>query len=188
MRGCHEQVLQPLLKIDREHVSQLLHAAASCPNGITAQLLRTGGKPDVVDDKQRTALWLAASHGNKVAADALLAAGANPRGHGALIGVLVERVDEIDQPTAAGNTALMLASRRGVDEVVRLLLSRGAKPNLRNANGNTALMLAVSGRHLSAARLLIEHGADKNLRNKKRERASEIAAAADFPELVALLR
>jgi ankyrin repeat protein len=63
-------------------------------------------------------------------------------------------------------TPLILAVKRGVNEIVEILLERGANPNLQDANGRTALMYAVE-QNKNTTPLLIRYGADLQLQNKR---------------------
>ena len=56
-----------------------------------------------------------------------------------------------------GNTALIYASLRGLNNIAELLLDNGANPNIRNRHGNTALMIAESRRNYDITRLIRDH-------------------------------
>ncbi len=68
------------------------------------------------------------------------------------------------------------------------LAAAGVHVDAKNANGNTALMLAAQEGRLQAVRVLLGARADPVIRNKKREQAHTIAAAANHPEVTALLQ
>ncbi len=57
---------------------------------------------------------------------------------------------------ADGNSALMLASKKGNDHLVRLLVSAGSNVNKFDNQGNNALLLAVKNGHVATAELLID--------------------------------
>jgi len=57
----------------------------------------------------------------------------------------------------AGQTALMLASSRGRDDVVEMLLEAGADVNAQDDDGSTALMCAAEHGAISVVKLLLAH-------------------------------
>jgi len=97
------------------------------------------------------------------ALEALAAAGANPcavdergsealmaaayRGHVAVARWILDHANcDVNHRTGAGQTALMMASLFGREEVVGLLLERGADPGIVDLDGNTASSLAKNQR------------------------------------------
>ncbi len=91
-----------------------------------------------------TALMFAAQVGDVASARLLVDAGAN-----------------VNDQSAAGTSATVLAAHSNHDEVVALLLDRGADVNAASA-GYTALHAAILRRNIKAVQVLIEHGADVN--------------------------
>lgn len=73
---------------------------------------------------------------------------------------------DVDARDRLGNTALILSSDGGYQEVVRLLLSYKASVNAVNKFGYTPLMSAVTNSHRYIASLLIKAGADPKLANQ----------------------
>ena len=83
--------------------------------------------------------------------------------------------DEIDDDmfeieTEAGQTALMIASRRGRIEIVEMLIKAGANMNAKDFDGNTALFVDPDMSidpivETDIATLLIENGANMNIKN-----------------------
>ena len=67
-----------------------------------------------------------------------------------------------NQCDETGETALMLAARKGWVEALQLLIEAGADLDAQNEAGQTALFLAVMKEHPEAVRVLIEAGADIN--------------------------
>ncbi|MEI7900110.1 MAG: ankyrin repeat domain-containing protein [bacterium] len=101
-----------------------------------------GVKPDVSNNKDRTAVHLAVAAGNAGAVRALAA----------------EHADlEVRAPQ--GVTALMLASGMGETEIVRILLEHGASIRTRDDNGWNALHYAVSNGRENVFKLLLDNGA-----------------------------
>ena len=71
--------------------------------------------------------------------------------------VVKSLLDRGESPNALdrdGNTALMLAARKGLAEICSILLEAGADSELRDAKGRTALEIAEALHHFDAARLL----------------------------------
>lgn len=63
-----------------------------------------------------------------------------------------------------GYTPLMVAARKGNEELVKLLLERGADPNAKADDGWTALMSAAAEKHDDVVKLLLAHKAKVNVR------------------------
>lgn len=120
---------------------------------------KAGGEMDVRNTKEYTPFILAAYHGHEKAAAALLAAGADgcaadEKGSNAFMGVafkgnadmaewmLSHTKCDVNHQNYAGQTALMMASLFGQEEVVELLMEHGADPDIRDNRGNTAESLA----------------------------------------------
>lgn len=132
--------------------------------------------------------------------------------------LLLDRKARVNQRTAFGDTALMLASFKGHLDMVRLLVARGAeiqhpgwaplhyaafegKANVirfllengadKNAlapNGYSPLMLAVLNKHLAAAHALLFADVEVNLRGPKGETALGIALPKGEAEMIELLK
>lgn len=155
-------------------------------------LLEGGLDPNTTDDRGNTGLLMAVRDGCFEAAALLLATS----------GVAV------DQPNAAGETALMMAALRGHSEwvvrltqrgaavhrsgwtplhyaasgpeprVLTLLLARGAQLDATSANGTTPLMMAAGYGALDGADLLLARGADPRRRNDRGLGAADFARRA----------
>ncbi len=157
------------------------------------RLLQRGFDANSVDEAGQGALILAMREGTfKVAATLLKAPGL-----------------KVDQPNSAGETALMMAALRGLDDwlpqlvahgaaieregwtplhyaatgpqpsTVAWLLERGARVDSRSPNGTTPLMMAARYGSEESVALLLRRGADPKLRNQLN------LAAADFARLAA---
>jgi ankyrin repeat protein len=168
----------------------LMRAAAACSAGVV-NLLSQAEPIDAVDHAGRTALWIAARHGDSWVVAALLARGASPEaadrfGYTPLLAALEQGKEEaaltlmraganVSARTETGKTPLILSAHRGLKRFVGEALARKADPNLRDALGMTALMAAAERGHDEIVGALLANGADRNLRNKKRETAIELA-------------
>jgi ankyrin repeat protein len=75
---------------------------------------------------------------------------------------LLKRAD-VNEKSATGYTALMVAARYGQVAVVERLLDNDAMVNLTNFDGRTALMFAASRGHVAIVERLIASDADVNL-------------------------
>ena len=65
--------------------------------------------------------------------------------------------DEDDDDVQAGQTALMLASSRGREDVVAMLLEAGADVNAQDDDGSTALMCAAEHGCIDVVKMLLAH-------------------------------
>jgi ankyrin repeat protein len=88
-----------------------------------------------------------------------------------------------------GLTALMLASKRGNEEVVHLLLGhKDINVNLKDEDEQTALYWASKEGHEEVVRLLIEHkDVNVNQKNKKGKNALIVASENDHSVIVQML-
>ncbi|MFW6337221.1 MAG: ankyrin repeat domain-containing protein, partial [Phycisphaeraceae bacterium] len=75
-------------------------------------------------------------------------------------GVSVDCRTRYRLPTRARETPLLLASRRGHEDVVEVLLARGAEVEVRDAASNAPLTLAAAGGHAGIVRRLLDAGAN----------------------------
>jgi ankyrin repeat protein len=104
---------------------------------------------------------------------------------------------DLDRMDNAGETALMLACRRGSSEaanrdhaaVVRELLSRGADPN-KHGQTRTALMLAADAGNRELVKILLAAKADPRATRPGGKTAAYFSEASDLkdPAITALLR
>ncbi len=177
---------------------------SECDGSQIAALAGTGIAVDFTDRHGRDAIWYAAKAGNTEAVGWLLDRGADPvsadaGGVSALL-VAINGAHEdaalelimaganLESQTSSGNTPIMIAATRGLGQVVETLLSKGVDVDHRNNDGYSALMLASKFGRIDIGRMLVGAGADTGLRNVKRERATDIALAAGYAELAALVK
>lgn len=137
---------------------------------------------DAIDEKERTALHLAA--------------GLNRSN---FVEFLISKSAKIDAKDSDGWTALHWAVNTDGDaqSVVRLLIPKGAQVNDKDTKGRTPLHWVVnpgspttyslSWYRRNVAQYLIENGADINMKDKKGRTALHLAAMSGHLDLVALL-
>ena len=134
-------------------------------------------------------------HGDRKAALALIASGANvnqtqPDGSTPLqwavyrvdrelVTALLRRGAKADAINKYGASPLAEATRVANLEIAGMLLEAGAAPNASNADGQTPLMLAARTGVVPMAKLLVQHGADVNLRETYRDQSALMWAAAE---------
>lgn len=134
------------------------------------KLIELGLPVGLRDQKGDTLLMIAAYHGHRDTAAALLARGADPdaindrgqrplagvafKGDRAMAALLVAHGARVDARDGAGRTALMFAAMFDRVEIVRLLLGLGADPALVDEGGVSALTLAENMGAEGAAALL----------------------------------
>jgi ankyrin repeat protein len=162
-------------KMENERAQPALLSAAACndddPTGAEL-LLKRKARVDACDALGRTALMIAALHGNAAIAEVLIDAGA-----------------QVGATDTRGTTALMEAARSGADVVVELIAQRDSALDAADAMGRTALIIASQSRKSGEAtiRLLLQAGASPDVRTSDGKRAVDFAAAAGRWNIVALL-
>ena len=93
----------------------------------------------------------------------------------------------IDQPNAAGETALMMAALKGHTDWVQQLLDRGARTDAGTGKAWTALHYACSGPQAAVVQLLLARGADRNARSPNGSTPLMMAARYGTEDQVDLL-
>lgn len=93
--------------------------------------------------------------------------------------MLIENGIDVNSQNINGETALMLASKKGwyfgTDKIFKILMDAGSDINLQDNNGDTALLIAVKYHQDDNVRILTKFGADVNLKNNFGETALTIA-------------
>ncbi|MDO9436837.1 ankyrin repeat domain-containing protein [Hydrogenophaga sp.] len=143
------------LAINAEHrdiVAFLLERDGIPPhqvNNIAALLLDDDGL-EAVDDVNNNALHTACHRGAK-----------------SLVWVLLDRQADVDKKGKGDQTALLIATSRGDDELVRLLLDHGANPNAQLAvrTKETPLHFACESNQNHVIAMLLQAGAIPNVPN-----------------------
>ena len=141
----------------------LLHEAIAGKNADKIRELLAQGDCDVnvVDDNDRTALFVAASCGDVATVKLLLALGADPQ-----------------RAQINGVTPLLAALNSEHVDVVAALLAAGAAPNTEDAYGRRPLTVAADCGDVTLVNLLLDAGADVNGADGG-GRTALLAAAAD---------
>jgi hypothetical protein len=88
----------------------------------------------------------------------LAAWGSAPGADGRLTKEFVRLGADANARDDSGTTALMLAARRGREDLVEILLAEGADPLIQNCRGDTAASLAEAGGHPAIAKRLSAAG------------------------------
>ena len=189
--------------------SGLMAATARGDQAEVERLLKSGIKPEMRDDYERTPLLIAAHFGHHAVARALLQGGADPnaldRQRYDLITIAAVRndVEMIRIGLAAGanpknitspydGTALIAAAHLGHVETVRALIQAKAPLDHVNNLGWTALIEAIvlgdgGARHTEVLRALIAAGADVNLADRTKTTPLALAKQRGYSSMVRLL-
>lgn len=195
-----ERILQ---KKQRDKDSNLIRVVLRDDAEKARALLKSGASPDALNDKNLTALMIAAGYGHAKVAKVLLGAGANldtkdDIGFTALMIAVAQGHTEVTKALldAGANlnikldslTALMFATSQGHTEIVKTLLDAGANPDIDNDEGWTALMFAADENNVDAAKALLDAGANLHAKSDKDRTALMIAVSKNNTEVaVALL-
>ena len=81
--------------------------------------------------------------------------------------MLLQRNADPDIQNHNGDTALILASKEGQEDIVRLLLQYNANPNIRDHDCNTPLYRAFMKNNTDKMELLLQYGADPYIQNDR---------------------
>lgn len=130
----------------------------------------TSNQSNIVDRERNFFLFDASDLGCATLVSALLTSGAS-----------VEARDR------AGNTAFMLASRKGHNAVAEILLKQGSDPHQTNLLGSNALIMAVTHNRRKTVKRLLELGLDTNRSNSNAVTPLVAAAYNGNPRILDLL-
>ncbi|MFM1891312.1 MAG: hypothetical protein RLZ44_389 [Pseudomonadota bacterium] len=150
-----------------------LHVAAAGGRIVVVKLLlEHGAEVDAPDQTGRTAIEQAVLNGRTQIADLLLRHGARLDASALLLDAAVENVQDrdvvrwlaehgadLEQRDGAGDTALLLAARRGNHRLARHLVDQGANVNAHDAGGHSAIAIARASGNSDIVSLLRRSGA-----------------------------
>jgi ankyrin repeat protein len=139
-------------------------------NDVTA-LLKSGIRPDTLDQEGRTPLSYAAYNGNTE-----------------IMGLLIRNGADVNKADKFGRTALMMASSGPYPMAVKMLLDQKADPNLVDTEEHfTALMYAAAEGQLECVRILLLYKADPVMKDKDGDDALSFARNNGHKAIVTLL-
>ncbi|KGA00790.1 hypothetical protein KP05_17100 [Cobetia amphilecti] len=139
----------------------IFDAARDGDNAAIREYVQQGGDLSVTNSRSYTPFILAAYYGHTDSLVLMKSAGADAcaldeKGSNAFMGVAFRGFDEtakwllantdcdVDHRNYSGQTALMMASLFGNEDIIKLLLQAGADPSIQDARGNTAQSLAAA--------------------------------------------
>lgn len=105
-------------------------------------------------------------------------------GNARLMSGLITAGAGLETKDEAGDSALHIAARMGLDGVVLALLDQGIKVNLEGGSQRTALILAAKFGHLTIIRSLMDAGVDANLKDEDEKCALEEAIENNHLKIV----
>jgi ankyrin repeat protein len=109
---------------------------------IVSQLLRAGASPGLAGPRGMTPLIALAQWGFTSSDDVRL------------VGEMAARGAPLDAQNEDGDTAMIVAARRGKADVVKALVDRGAATGVTNCRGESAAAAAAAGAHSAIVRIL----------------------------------
>jgi ankyrin repeat protein len=158
---------------------------------------------NLVDTRNRTALWHACDQSWFVGAKSLLEYGvklnvadksgftplarAAYRGNEKLIKILLKNKANAAFKTNSGNTIMMLSVLASCTQCVQQLLDIGVEVDRQNDNGDTALLLAMRKGNVEITALLFQYEANPMLRNYQKQNAISLARKSQNSELIHLV-
>ena len=177
--GLHSSKLSEVLSIDNPNNLRYPSLTYACIYGhseVVKSLIKAVDNPNVQEVEGETPLIIASQYGHFDTVKTLLENGADPNIcnndesnalHHALlfditeinrlniVQILLRGNVHVNSQDTNGITALMVASRKGHNEIISLLLQAKADPNVTDNKGMTALMHACRNGHSEAAKLLL---------------------------------
>ncbi|MCJ1476515.1 hypothetical protein MMC13_005181 [Lambiella insularis] len=189
---------------DKDGRTALHWAAATGNDKLLHNLLlgTCGRKADIrtCNQRNKTALHLAAEHNHAHIARALLQYGADPKatsdgnwtalhnaveeGHTEMVQLLLEHKADCNAETTHAMTPLHWAAEKGHLDIVRILLSKPAvraRRHSKNSSGYSPLMLAGKNQHLAIMQLLSAFNDGRDLSELQKQACKEYhATITDF--------
>lgn len=186
-----------------EHKRALLIIAAEIGDAALVEtLLNAHGSIEVVDDKRRTPLILAAERGHIDVVRFLVGRGADvnrpsfdgtsltvavKNNHVEVARILIDHGADVNEERWVKISPLMTAAGYGFTDMVHLLVDHGADVNAGSWSTNTPLCWALLSGHADIVSYLIEHGADVNKTFKPSIKVIDYAAEKGYSDFVEYL-
>jgi len=145
-------------------VTPVMLAAREGNASMVRYLIKQGAKPELKDDKNRSALILAVEGNHKTCVEELAP-------------YLRSQLD----------TALLYAASKGKHRVIDSLTSYGASVYVRHSGGMTPLMLAAQHGHDKTIKALLDSGSNRYAVNEHGWTAAQVAGAAGKDDIAAVL-
>ena len=136
-------LLEPLVSADARGRAGEIQREQAARIRIVGELLRAGANPGLAGPRGMTPLIALAQWGFAAADDVRL------------VGEMAARKAPLDSQNEDGDTALIVAARRGKADVVKALVDRGAATGLTNCRGQSAAAAAEAANHPGIVRTLI---------------------------------
>jgi len=105
-----------------------------------------------------------------------------------IVELLIENYASLSATNSKKETPLMVAAKKGFENLLRLLISLGSKPDTKDLNGNTALHLAILNSHESVALFLINSRTNIDITNNDNQSALKLAEVLNLKQVLSLLR
>ena len=141
---------------EADGMTPLMYAAMAARTSTVKLLIDAGADVTQVDLKGRNSLHIAIEHFSPLFDQA-----PSPENL-QLIRYLLELGIDVNTQNGSGDSALILASKKGIVPFVEILIAFGAATDISNYSGLSPLMLAAEGKHLEVVQILIFAGADVN--------------------------
>ncbi|ARO88089.1 ankyrin repeat-containing protein [Nitrosospira lacus] len=166
-----------------------------------AKLLAQGADPNTPDERGNTLLMVAIRHKNAKLVDLLIDAGArlnlrNKYGETAIMLASYKGLHDIVEKLYVkgaeikhpGWNPLLYAATGGHPKIVQLLLDGGVPIDSTSDNGTTPLMMAARGNHSDTIKILLRNGANPNISNESGGTALKWAVARQHHDTAELLK
>ena len=132
-------------------------------------------------------LLLAKAEGNKNPGQILRELCSEPARKGLAEALLSTGFVNVNAKNKYGETALILASTDGSEDIVKMLLEAGANVNVEDNVGNTVLLIAIDRGHKTVIKVLLERGADVNAENRSGQTPLRYVSGRGREDIVKML-
>lgn len=108
--------------------------------------------------------------------------------HLSSVNIMLIAGNDINAQNNYGNTALIIASKRGYNDIVAQLLNKEANPDIRTSSGESALIYAAAKNHADVCTTLLTYNAFAEFESASHAVALIVAAELNHQEaLTAML-